>query len=280
MLGAPVSPREPPATSTAPELNFVESRRAARDARDRAGLDQPDVRRVLGRRARAGCRSSITRTAPACSLPGAIHRPGLAAWKVAVAAARTATPCDLAGRGVDAAGDVGGDDRRARGRSAPRSRPRRARAARRSKPVPSSASTTHRARRPAPRARTATGAVAGQALEVGRASPLQLAAVGRAASTSTSRPCSRSSRAATSPSPPLLPFPHTTATGPSGATPRRDAGKALARPLHQLERGHALLLDRPRVDGAHARGVGKRLEPGGKGHGPMLARTRGRATRR
>ena len=32
-----------------------------------------------------GIPMSSTRTSPACSLPGAIHSPGLAAWKVAVA---------------------------------------------------------------------------------------------------------------------------------------------------------------------------------------------------
>ena len=35
---------------------------------------------------------SITLTSPACPLPGAIHNPGLAAWNVAVAPARTASP--------------------------------------------------------------------------------------------------------------------------------------------------------------------------------------------
>ena len=35
---------------------------------------------------------STTTTSPACALPGAIHRPGIAAWKVAVIVARTASP--------------------------------------------------------------------------------------------------------------------------------------------------------------------------------------------
>ena len=35
---------------------------------------------------------SIVSTSPACALPGAIHKPGLPAWKVTVAAARTAAP--------------------------------------------------------------------------------------------------------------------------------------------------------------------------------------------
>src|SRR5262249_61384497 len=39
-----------------------------------------------------GIPMSIVSTAPACALPGAIHNPGLPAWKVPVTAARTATP--------------------------------------------------------------------------------------------------------------------------------------------------------------------------------------------
>ena len=35
---------------------------------------------------------STTRTIPACSLPGSTNSPGFAAWKVAVATARTAAP--------------------------------------------------------------------------------------------------------------------------------------------------------------------------------------------
>jgi hypothetical protein len=40
----------------------------------------------------AGMPMSMTETAPACALPGAIQSPGFARWKVAVAAARTAAP--------------------------------------------------------------------------------------------------------------------------------------------------------------------------------------------
>ena len=39
---------------------------------------------------RAECRCRRRRTSPACALPGRIHSPGLAAWKVTVTAARTA----------------------------------------------------------------------------------------------------------------------------------------------------------------------------------------------
>ena len=52
---------------------------------------------------------STTVTSPAWALPGAIHSPGLAAWKVAVARGPDRRPGDLAGRGVDAAGHVAGD---------------------------------------------------------------------------------------------------------------------------------------------------------------------------
>ena len=58
---------------------------------------------------------SSTWTRPARPRPGSIHRPGLAAWKVAVAAAATAAPGDLAARGVDPARDVGREHRHAAG---------------------------------------------------------------------------------------------------------------------------------------------------------------------
>ena len=82
------------------------------------------------------------------------------------------------------------------------------------------------------------------------------------ASTSTSWPSSRSSRAATRPSPPLLPLPTTIRIGPSPRHGRRDAreARAPARSIRSSER-HALLLDRPGVDGAHLGGLVERVEP-------------------
>ena len=51
----------------------------------------------------------ITSTAPAQALPGWIHRPGLAAWNVAVACGVDGHAGDLAGRRIDAARHVGRD---------------------------------------------------------------------------------------------------------------------------------------------------------------------------
>ena len=87
---------------------------------------------------------------PVWRLPGAIQWPSLAAWKLTVTSASTAAPGDLAGRGVDARGDVGGDHRGA-GQSliALDRRRRRARAARRR----SRCRRSRRPPRPSPRAR-------------------------------------------------------------------------------------------------------------------------------
>ncbi len=93
------------------------------------------------------------------------------------------------------------------------------------------------------------------------ASPLSSAA-GQSRSVSTSKPVAASRRAATSPSPALLPLPQTTRTGPSGRQPGDRLGDGAAGGLHQLERGHAPLLDRPAVDRAHLLGVVERAEPG------------------
>ncbi len=57
---------------------------------------------------------SIVCTSPACALPGWIHSPGLAAWKVTVSAARTAAPRDDARGSVHAARHIDADDGRAR----------------------------------------------------------------------------------------------------------------------------------------------------------------------
>src|SRR5262245_9115954 len=89
IVGAPVRPDEPPITNTLPELNLVDS-----DVRRGIAPSTPDpIRPISGSAgAPAGIPISITSTAPACALPGWIHRPGLARWNVAVATARTAGP--------------------------------------------------------------------------------------------------------------------------------------------------------------------------------------------
>ena len=161
---------------------------------------------------------SITRTSPACALPGAIQSPGLAAWKVAVAPARTAAPCDLAGRGVDAARHVACDDDSASG---PGRVDRLDRAGGGLTRLAREAGAEDRIDDPGGAVertgdRTARAACP-EALVVGPRVAPQL--VGQpSSSTRASRPSSRSSRAATNPSPPLLPLPHTTAISPVGAS--------------------------------------------------------------
>ena len=108
-----------------------------------------------------GMPMSATSTVPAWALPGLIHSPGLAAWKVTVTLACTAARRDLAGRRVDPARDVDAHHRARRRCRARRSRapPRRGarpesrcRAARR-RPAPASpAAAAGRAARPGARA--------------------------------------------------------------------------------------------------------------------------------
>ena len=161
---------------------------------------------------------SITRTSPAWALPGAIHRPGLAAWNVPVARARDRVAGDLAGGCVDAAGHVAGNHHRA---ATARLVDRRDRARRGLAGRTCEAGAEDRVddRR---------GAVERTGLELPGGAPgrrAQLVAASPWSSsgdpsrmTSTSHPRWRSSRATTNPSPPLLPLPQTTATVPRGAS--------------------------------------------------------------
>ena len=59
----------------------------------------------------AGIPISATRSSPVWAFPGAIQCPSLARWKVTVTSASHRRSLDLAGRGVDAGGDVGRHDR-------------------------------------------------------------------------------------------------------------------------------------------------------------------------
>ena len=89
IVGAPVRPREPPATTSTPGR---ELRAAAAAARDRGRARARRSARPARRRARpAGRRSRPPRRAPACALPGSTHRPTFGPWKVAVTSARTAS---------------------------------------------------------------------------------------------------------------------------------------------------------------------------------------------
>ncbi len=87
--GAPVSPREPPATTTWPEANLVESPARRGSSPATADLIRPILAAIGAPR---GMPMSIARTSPAWRLPGMIHSPGLLAWKVTVTSACTASP--------------------------------------------------------------------------------------------------------------------------------------------------------------------------------------------
>ncbi len=113
MQTAPVRPRDPPASITSPEVNLVE-------AATRPGASPSTPSEIKPPAAPAGAPGGIpiaaTRSSPVCALPGAIQWPSLAAWKLTVESARTATPVDLPRRRVDPRGDVGRDHGRAAAR--------------------------------------------------------------------------------------------------------------------------------------------------------------------
>ena len=215
MHTAPVSPREPPITSTSPDVNFVEpaSRRGA-SARTSSPMSPP----ATGAGAAAGMPIGATRRRPVRPFPGSIQWPSFAAWKVTVAVARTAAPAasPVAASTPEAtsAATTGAPHpliaaiaASAGARAAP------------AKPVPKIASTT--APLPASAVSSSPSPVSRQPApsrsRLAAASPRSSPA-GHKRSASTSNPSRRSLRAATSPSPPLFPLPQTTRMGPSRAT--------------------------------------------------------------
>ena len=165
----------------------------------------------------------ITSTAPAWLLPGSTWSPTFEPWKVAVTVARTASPSTSP---VDASTPDGTSQATTRAGCAFSAAIAAATGSRGSpsKPVPSRASTTTPAPASLPGA-NASGGAPGRRSRFTAASPRNSAG-GATARTITGWPSSRSRRAATSPSPPLLPLPTTTQTGPSPAA----AAAARARP--------------------------------------------------
>ncbi len=152
-------------------------------------------------------------------LPGEIHRPGLAAWNVAVAFARTAAPSDspveastplgtshaITVAPPSAAALIASIAPAAGSRGSPEN------------PVPRIASTIPAACCSAASV-NGSGGGPGSRSKLTRASPCSSPG-SASSSTRTSRPRWRRTRAATSPSPPLLPLPQTTAIGPAGTSP-------------------------------------------------------------
>lgn len=135
----------------------------------------------------------ITRTAPACALPGLMSSPGLAAWKVAVAIARMAVPATSP---VEASTPLGtsqaitGSPEAATAAIASPTGPRGSPV----KPVPSSASTTTAAPRRPSGVNGSGGAPVSRSTWT-RASPLSSSG-GVAASTRTRCHAARRRRAA------------------------------------------------------------------------------------
>ncbi len=199
----------------------------------------------------AGMPICTTRTSPAWSLPGAIHRPGLAAWNVAVASALTAAPSTSP---VEPLTPLGTSQATTTGLPASPSPPPAAFMASiapaagsrgsPAKPVPRIASTIA----PAPSSacgENRCGRSPGSRFRLWAASP-RSSSGSESVSTRTSRPCSRSRRAATRPSPPLFPLPQTTATAPDG---ERSATSAARPPPARSMRSR---LGMPRSEIAHS----------------------------
>ena len=205
---------------------------------------------------------SITRTVPACDLPGLIHSPGLAAAKVAVARAPDRLALHHAGGGVDAAGHVGGDDRAAPASLSASMASATAPCGVPEKPVPSSAST---ATAQSARRAGVEGLDAVDALGVGARVAAQLAhrrhrqhahlAAGLA-----QQPRGDVAVAA------VVALAADDRDRPVGRDGEHEVGQALPGALHELQAGDALLLDRPAIGRAHALGVGQALQPGRQAH--------------
>src|ERR1700759_1159730 len=263
MQGAPVSPVDPPHTISAPAANLVESCPRRGTPSSTLGSISPIVG-ATG--APSGMPMSMTVTAPAWALPGLIHSPGLPAWKVTGTSARTASPAispvvASTPLGTSQANTSASPATSLMATIAPRAGSRGSPL----NPVPRIASTTAAApfRAPASNGR-APGH--GSRSKLTRASPLR-ASPGASSITSTSRPASRSSRATTRPSPPLLPLPATATTRPPGPRPPiAAAGPApgpAPGPLHGRERGDPPPPDGPRAGAARLLGPGQGRQPGG-----------------
>ncbi len=196
-------PRQPPAIVTCPELNLVE--RWPRDgaSSSTAGAIVP----AAATGAPDGIPIATTRSSPLCHLPGATRCPSLAAWKLTVRSASTATPAispleastpEAMSQATTGAGQrlIAAIAVAAGSRGSP------------AKPVPKIASTT-------------TPEPANQASRSSGASPEKSRAV------STAKPSSASWAAAIRPSPPLLPLPQRTRTGPRGESAATASARAV-----------------------------------------------------
>ena len=197
--------------NTLPEENLVEPAERRGISRSTPPLSRPTSALAGPPR---GIPMSTTSTAPAYCLPGEIQSPGLARWNVAVAIASTASPSTCPVEALTPLGTSAATTRALAALIAVITLSAGLRGAP-SKPVPSSASTITCAPL---RASSSNGSGAGpdSRPSISFASPCSHSP-GHTSRTSTWRPAWRSRRAATSPSPPLLPLPQTTTTRPAGA---------------------------------------------------------------
>ena len=220
--GAPVSPSEPPTTSTDP-AEYLLSRSPRRGTASRT----PAVARRIRVGAWASPMSATTRC-PTWNLPGATAWPTLGAWNVTVRAASTAGPATVPvdastpdGRSTATIGTsaafISTIARAASGRGAPEN------------PVPNSASTT-RSAGPGSSANATPSRFARARLTA--ASPVTFSSA-PSSRTTQSRRARASSRATTSPSPPLAPVPHQTATRRASGK-RPSASSATRRPARSM----------------------------------------------
>ena len=255
MVGAPVRPEEPPITNTLPELNLV-------DSGVRRGISSSTPGRIRPISGSAGAPDgipmSITSTAPAWALPGWIHRPGFARWNVAVATARTAGPATAP---VDASTPDGtsaaitGAPAALIASMTPAAGSRGAPVV----PVPSSASTIacapssrlglERLRRLAGEPVEHLGGVALERLHPPDGQDVDLA-TGLAEHASGHQAV-----------PAVVPLAADDRDPARGRPAGDHMGKPLPRALHQVERGHLALLDRPAVGRAHLLRRREGLEP-------------------
>ena len=233
---------------------------------------------------------SATSTRPAWSLPGRIHRPGLAAWKVTVAAACTAWPSTTP---LEASTPLGTSTLTTRtparsiaaiaSATGPWGTPLEAGSEQR---IDDRGGTLERLAASWPFAQELpsrrTGPSPGRRSRLRAASPASSS--GSATHTSTtSRPRVAQQPRDDEPVAAVVALAADDRDGAVRCEPLHRAHHGGAGALHQIEAGHALLLDRPAVDRPHRLGVGERREPRGKllhESDGIDARTRSSAARR
>ena len=203
-----------------------------------------------------------------CSVAGVLlarARSSARAWRRRTSPSRVATTDSarrLAGRGVDAAGDVGGDDRHVEHRDRLDRVRRRRRAARRR-------SRCRRSRRRRPRRRRAPPASNGSCAPSSRrrfsaASPLYSSASASSRTRTVAAQLAQQARRRRGRRRRCCPCRRRSRSARAGRGGRSAAPGPAPGALHEVQRRHAALLDRPAVGRAHLLGAGQRLEPVGQ----------------